>query len=532
MSQSGETCKEGNIAFKWGKKRGVGGKQQEVQFYESFSYDGVDYHLYDCVYLYKEREPEPYIGKLIKIWEQRVQKVKKIKVLWFFRAVEILNWLDSDGAMENELFLASGEGPGLANINPLEVLVGKCNVVCTSKDNRNPQPSKEILEMADYIFYRLFDVGSCKISEDIGVKVAGIEAKFIFNREGIQKPNSISEHESHGKEGIEKTNLFSQSMPSASKPDLQFPNVVPEGASQGERTKQLSQVSSEPKSHISPKLEFDKNSVTVIAMEMAEVESNGGKGKVSEVSINEKRKLVKNASELDKRPPKMAKLDGKIDKPKPNVSSAPALDKNNTTDGRYMELMRRPDTDRSKWFRQIPWEEQMLKGHENGTLVLLENLDPSYTSTEIEEIVHTAFQENCRAKVIPLTAISSPHCGRAFVDFKTREAADMVIRRLDEGCLMLPSGRPLVASKGKHLMPRMSTKFFGHLSVEKLKFQNHREEMRKAVSTSHCSQPNTIEYEMAMEWRLLQEKSDCWWKELYKQHSEELKKLRNNLQKK
>lgn len=39
---------------------------------------------------------------------------------------------------------------------------------------------------------------------------------------------------------------------------------------------------------------------------------------------------------------------------------------------------------------------------------------------------------------------------------------------------------------------------------------------RKAVSTSHCSQPNTIEYEMAMEWRLLQEKSECWWKELYK----------------
>ena len=39
---------------------------------------------------------------------------------------------------------------------------------------------------------------------------------------------------------------------------------------------------------------------------------------------------------------------------------------------------------------------------------------------------------------------------------------------------------------------------------------------RKTVSTSHCSQPNTIEYEMAMEWRLLQEKSECWWKELYK----------------
>lgn len=43
-----------------------------------------------------------------------------------------------------------------------------------------------------------------------------------------------------------------------------------------------------------------------------------------------------------------------------------------------------------------------------------------------------------------------------------------------------------------------------------------------AVSTSHCSQPNTIEYEMAMEWLLVQQKSvrsfnalhkvsDCEW---------------------
>jgi len=31
---------------------------------------------------------------------------------------------------------------------------------------------------------------------------------------------------------------------------------------------------------------------------------------------------------------------------------------------------------------------------------------------------------------------------------------------------------------------------------------------KEAVSTSHCSQPNTLEYEMAMDWCLLQERSD------------------------
>lgn len=106
------------IEFKWGKKRGVGGKKKEVRFYESFSYDDVEYSLYDSVYLYKVSEPEPYIGKLIKIWENP-DKSKRVKVLWFFRSCEIQNYLGAEEVPENELFLASGEGLGLANVNPL-----------------------------------------------------------------------------------------------------------------------------------------------------------------------------------------------------------------------------------------------------------------------------------------------------------------------------------------------------------------------------------------------------------------------------
>lgn len=109
-----------HLEFKWGKKRGVGGPKKDVQFYESFTYDGIDYSLYDCVYLYNEGESEPYIGKLIKIWEQPNHK-RKIKVLWFFRPIEILNWLGFHVALENEIFLASGEGAGLVNINPLVI---------------------------------------------------------------------------------------------------------------------------------------------------------------------------------------------------------------------------------------------------------------------------------------------------------------------------------------------------------------------------------------------------------------------------
>lgn len=38
---------------------------------------------------------------------------------------------------------------------------------------------------------------------------------------------------------------------------------------------------------------------------------------------------------------------------------------------------------------------------------------------------------------------------------------------------------------------------------------------KDAVSTSHCSQPNNIEYDMAVEWCLLQERADKSWRRLY-----------------
>lgn len=107
-----------DLAFKWGKQRGVGGKDKKVRFFQSFSYGSVEYALYDCVYLYGEGETEPYIGKLIKIWENP-DKTKKVKVLWFFRPREIQYYVGVEDTAKDELFLASGEGAGLANVNPL-----------------------------------------------------------------------------------------------------------------------------------------------------------------------------------------------------------------------------------------------------------------------------------------------------------------------------------------------------------------------------------------------------------------------------
>uniref|UniRef100_A0A803MKD7 RRM domain-containing protein n=1 Tax=Chenopodium quinoa TaxID=63459 RepID=A0A803MKD7_CHEQI len=130
-------------------------------------------------------------------------------------------------------------------------------------------------------------------------------------------------------------------------------------------------------------------------------------------------------------------------------------------------------------------------------------------------IVWHGFGESCNAKVVQHTATSSRRFGQAFVIFKTRDLAEKIIKRLDKECLMLPNGRPLVGSRNGICFPGKPSQFPGHLIVDKLRHQMQRE-TRDAVSTSHSAQPNTIEYEMALEWRLLQERSELTWKMLYK----------------
>lgn len=162
--------------FAWGKKRGIGGKKKNVQFYDSFAFDGVHYSLNDAVCLQNgiADDVEPHIGKLIKIWENH-DKSRKVKVQWFFRPSEIRKFLQGIQTKENELFLACGDGKGFANVNPLESIVGKCNVVCISKDAGNPQPSDETLQKADYVYHRFFDVEQLKIVDQLNIKTAGTE---------------------------------------------------------------------------------------------------------------------------------------------------------------------------------------------------------------------------------------------------------------------------------------------------------------------------------------------------------------------
>ena len=104
--------------FEWGVKKevGVGHTDKDFQYYESFTYKGVKYTLYDCAYFYQSGHPTTYIGKLVKLYETPAHE-KTVQVLWLFCPLEIRNFLVNVEPKWNELFLASGQGKGLSNIN-------------------------------------------------------------------------------------------------------------------------------------------------------------------------------------------------------------------------------------------------------------------------------------------------------------------------------------------------------------------------------------------------------------------------------
>lgn len=673
-----EDANEKDPEFKWGKHKCVGGKRREVNFYESFTYDGVHYTLYDSVYLYKDGETEPFIGKLIKIWEN-ADKSKKVKILWFFRPCEIFNFLKGYETVENELFLASGEGLGLTNINPLEAIAGKCNVVCISKDNRIPPPPDEDIQNADFVCYRFFDVGQHKILDKVDDKIAGIEVKNIFNNLYSQKLGGLSKlgldekqvgvkvtgsneavalsSKKNNKHLIEK--LDGKCFDTVDKPSLgekrtsslglkdtsksngglhsiSRDKTLPlskekeNGVNKASLAKQkssskLSHSSSDglemvgiskiggnvsiDKTVLKSKIDSEIGGRDIVGVSDRQINRRLGEGNTSEkdkygTSSAKTTNNVKNGRDVDdgdvkEIPSKKLKIDTtsvklsgdkladrqinkrleerkasfkekygvsstkianhmqnqrnhdddvkeapskklKIDTMQTKLSGGKLRKESSTTspnlghkqDYSVTDVTQRPDVDRSKWFKPMPWEERMKDAYEQGKLVLLENLDPSLTSSEVQDIILDGFKERCTAKLIQKTAYSSPHSGQAFAIFKRKEAAESVIRKLEEGCFLMSNGRPLVGSFGRlPCIPEKKPTFYGHHVIDQLRLQTQRE-MKDAISTSHCSQPNNIEYDMAVEWCLLQERADKSWRKLYQRQGGELSKLKAKLKSK
>ncbi|CAB87707.1 putative protein [Arabidopsis thaliana] len=664
-----ESVASEGLEFKWGKKKGVGGKKKDVQFYESFTYDGDEYRLYDCVLVGNASEPdstEPFIGMIIKIWEHANKHIpKKVKLLWFFKPSEIAPYLEGvPNVLANEVFLASGEGLGLANTNQLEAIGGKCSVLCISKDKRNPQPSDEKFNSADFVFCRAFDVGSCKVVDTIDDKIAGVDVKFIFNRacsekeatavQNIEadvngksdslKPNGPlargasgsvrkiedsafessdckensngckeEKEKGHYQLAIKKSTLAEER---SNKDSGSRGNHYNGKDQESEVKKQLTKQKSMPGEERYSNSFEASGSRTIHSISKKAQENDVKKQLTKQKSMPAGERYSQESSGLDDRPLKKQKLDGSVTvrdgwdttilqnitsdgkkdtgsfkrpRDKVTIEEVPpekrsfvknrdlvvsvsegkttktvtekgiskkpsfgrAEDKMSADDNernyQVTEVCRRPDArvvkslDARMWFCKNtilkgavlfyspshcmlyscsdvlsffssyyvttmlgniePWEESMREAEKKGTVVLLQNLDPTYTSDEVEDIVYSALNQQCEARMIERTSVTIPHIGEALVIFKTREVAERVIRRLDEGCLLLSSGRPLVASFAKITPPGKPSLFSGHIKLHKTQT---RREMRDAVATSHSSQPNNLEFDMAMEWCLHQ----------------------------
>ncbi|BFG24592.1 hypothetical protein CerSpe_108660 [Prunus speciosa] len=494
--------------FNWGKKGGVG-EEERVQFYESFTLEGMEYSLYDCVHLYRSGCRETDIGKLVEIYDTEDHE-KKIKVVWFFRPSDIHNFLGDWKPRRNEILLASGVGQGLSNVNPLEAIVQKCNVVCASKDERNPQPSEEELRMATYIFSHNFDVGKRQILENFPDEISGIKVECFFNKRNNQQLFRLPKFQTNLRDPAGPSNVPSkleldEATASPVKNKLKESMVGPgeQGCASNEmlRLKPALDGNGTQSARISHGQDKERHKVRFVDQ--------------PHISASDCVAFTKGDASR-KKPDGVAFTKGDASRKKPD---GVAFTKGDAS-------RKKPDIDKRSWFKQPSWEVKLQRAQDAGHLVLLDNLDPSYASSEVEALVWKAFREKVEAKMIQYSTFSTPQYGKAFVIFKSRNTAERVISELNSRCLVPENWRPVIGIRRSLKGPDKTARFVGHLSIAKIRLQSQREAMRKAVSTSHCSQPNSIEYDMALEWCLQQEKSDACWKTLYEKQVEEIREAR------
>ncbi|PHT35355.1 hypothetical protein CQW23_27155 [Capsicum baccatum] len=529
------------VEFVWGRKRGLGGKRKEVQFYESFTYDGMEYALYDCVYMHKEGEL-PYIGKIIKIWENP-DKSRKIKIHWFFRPSEILYHLKDVQVAENEVFLASGEGTGLANVNSLlgetsklisPIFLLNANSVSTIGNNLSTSP--EVVVWTAYIlpspnptmweytgvaeepgssvrmWYDKLTVGirvvvskdlvsweamqadpntpGSRVKEDspgpsflhpsrtteirnpqmkklkrltmfstvflmldkMYDKIGGLDVKYVFNRQESQKGSHVLKLASDQKD--DKTTMENQAnresdglKPQNSPGTAKASNLI---GKSDVTAKKRNSIPGEKNSHDLGVSKLAGKSGHLAGRSDVDAQISPIRGDALHGDANDSH--IELQPTMKGNPAPMLTVNRNTDTTVVHMQNtiseenARCIDKNDKDDKKLEDSYCRSRLDRflvsTSWEELAlnviqAWEEVMQTSNEQGTLVLLENLNPEYTSGEVEDIIWHACRENGTAKMVQRTAFSSPDSGRALVAFQTKEASERVSKKLDDGCLMV-----------------------------------------------------------------------------------------------
>ncbi|KAK1358238.1 Protein ANTI-SILENCING [Heracleum sosnowskyi] len=544
-----KASEEESLDFEWGCRLGKGGLNKDVNFYKSFKFDGVEYFLNDCVYFWREEARELDIGKLVKMWETASHK-RKVKTVWFLRPNDIKQWLGDVKPLENEIFLASGEGVGVSNINPPESICGKCKVVCTSDDRRNMQVSEEELNIADHTFFRRFDVDNYTISDKFTDLIAGQQVENFFNKKIDQKlkklhvkadlnqesrkvgipARAVRDNDSNSTASVmqlEKAASLAKKDHFIEKNTALKPKTIPKIVGTDSLPAKRKVRYLEDLHHAN---ESDNSSYKKRLPLKNAVASGSKEDPANSVSLlpnlpDHMKSLLKSKHHYtDKRGPYRGELNNKEAKANLDSRGDPSEhQKGLRTLCQTTEVFRRPNVvkESSKWFKQKSWKERLERAHETNCLILLENLDPSYTSEDVEDIIWHAFQENVSATMVQHNKFCSRHNGRALVIFKSKDVADSVLSELNNRCLMLDDHRPVVARRRNLRHPEDPPNFFGHLYIDRPKYQKQRD-AQNAVSTSHYAQQNTAEYELALHWWTLQRKSTLVWDALHKQQAKEM----------
>ncbi|KAJ0264168.1 Nucleic acid binding protein [Hirschfeldia incana] len=387
--------------FKWGLKKAVGRTDKSVSFYESFTYEDIEYRLFDCAYFQIQGQCETSIGKLIRMYETSAGE-KKVKVLWFFRPMDIRSYLRDYVPKWDELFLACGDDPGVYNINDVHTILGKCSVVCLSDDRRNPLPERRELRNARYVFSRTFDTKLKIISADFADAIAGIRVESFFNKRKIEDPPKRLNSSSAPVKSFRSESRLERNYDRDGKLTCRTSPFKKELLADRVHVKRYPPV----RTDISSRGLKTKTRTTPFGSPLGPGSSDDNKPK--------RRKLVLNTPDSDYCPEPGEK---KFTKDHPLVDKAPSQ-----TIGR------------TSWYKK-------------------------------PNLCKQAFKERVDAKMIPASLFSNPHIGRALVIFYTKKAADNAISRLTRGCLMLDDERPLVGSRDFPKEFGDRRRFTGHQKV-------------------------------------------------------------------
>ncbi|CAM6099474.1 unnamed protein product [Calypogeia fissa] len=156
----------------------------------------------------------------------------------------------------------------------------------------------------------------------------------------------------------------------------------------------------------------------------------------------------------------------------------------------------------------FPWEETLRMSLKQGTALLLQNLDPWFSSAEIEVSLHELLRVSCDVRMLTPKNFTCYSSGKALVLFRTQNAAEETLLKFTENLLIWSKDeRPVLASLADANVA-VSNGIHGFFNAELSRrgVLTSAEDKKNAVATSHCSQPNTIEYEMGVQWRVLQDR--------------------------